>query len=120
MTDHFSDALASLHLNQDAARSFESSSSVDSSYTRRGQTESEADIRAGLAAARDLASRKKRFDVDNLSSSPGTRGFQSRSLSQTLETDDSEERESPASGSKTLLPDTSESGCIADLLMLMV
>ena len=119
MTDHFSDALASLHLKdearrtassmQDAARSYDSTTSVDSSYTRRGQTESEADIRAGLAAARDLASRKKRYDVDNLSSSPSGRGFQTRSMSQTLETDDVEYRESPASGTKTPLPDTSTS-----------
>lgn len=114
MTDKFSDALASLHLNDrpsaptvDTARSYDSASSVDSSYTRRGQTESEADIRAGLAAARDLASRKKRYDTDNLSSSPSGRGFHRQSVSQTLDSDELEERESAASGSRTPLPDTS-------------
>ncbi|KAL7005321.1 hypothetical protein EMMF5_005158 [Cystobasidiomycetes sp. EMM_F5] len=43
----------------DFPRSFESASSIESSYTRRGQTESESDIKAGMAAARDLASRRQ-------------------------------------------------------------
>lgn len=124
MTDRFSDALATLHLNdvspslsaRDVACSYESSSSVDSAYTRRGQTESEADIRAGLAAARDLASRKKRYDTDTLSSSPGGRSFRRPSMSQTLESEGLEGREDAASGSKTPLPDTSAQSLTTGIL----
>lgn len=79
------------------AGSYDSMSSVDSNYTRRGQTESEADIKAGLAAARDLATRKKRIDVDQLSSSLRPRHL--------ILNDTQEEQNRHIGGSKTPLPD---------------
>lgn len=71
----------------DFPRSFESASSIESSYTRRGQTESESDIKAGMAAARDLASRRRK-DVHTLSSSPRARHL---SLSESNPVDSFEE-----------------------------
>lgn len=138
MTERFHEAISSLHLqspqqqqhnrssvshsaishapvsaassSQDLGRSYDSVSSVDSSYTRRGQTESEADIKAGLAAARDLATRKKRLEVSQLSSSPRPREQALRPLAEDGRDDElGEDLDSVASGSKTPLPDTSQS-----------
>lgn len=112
MTHNFHEAISSLRLqdpgsssqgsNSAEPRSYESTSSIDSSYTRRGQTESDADIRGSLAAARDLATRKKRLDVDQLSSS-----MRARERQDALSLEEEEENQSTASGSKTPLPDTS-------------
>ena len=108
MTANFHDAISSLHLqdpspvgssngHSDLGRSYESTSSVDSNYTRRGQTESEADIKAGLAAARVLATSKRKLVTDQLSSSPRPRRHSTEN-----------EEESNVSGAMTALPDTSK------------
>ena len=125
MTHNFHEAISSLHLQDPASsssprssaepRSYESASSVDSSYTRRGQTESEADIRGSLAAARDLATRKKRLDVDQLSSSPRPRDRQDP-----LSLEEEEDNQSTASGSKTPLPDTSGHCTATSCLPLLI
>jgi len=121
MTSGFSDALASLRLqdnpgpahaapsNDDYSRSYESASSVDSAYTRRGQTESEADIKAGLAQARSIATRRRQYQTETLSSSPRR---SSRSLPNEEPEIDHVEQEGgeTESGSKTPLPDTNGLG----------
>ncbi|CAD6564174.1 MAG: hypothetical protein CYPHOPRED_003203 [Cyphobasidiales sp. Tagirdzhanova-0007] len=110
MTANFHDAISSLHLqdpspvgssngHSDLGRSYESTSSVDSNYTRRGQTESEADIKAGLAAARVLATSKRKLVTDQLSSSPRPRRHSTEN-----------EEESNVSGAMTALPDTNGLG----------
>ena len=76
MSSNFSEAIASMHLGNDkgsaqaGGQTPGSASSVESSYTRRGQTESDAEIRDGFAAVRDAASRNRRLETDVLSSSP--------------------------------------------------
>lgn len=125
MTHNFHEAISSLRLSDPSAsigsstlepRSYESTSSVDSSYTRRGQTESDADIRGSLAAARDLATRKKRLDVHQLSSSMRPR---ERQDPLSLE-EEEEENQSTASGSKTPLPDTSAPDLIPDIMHVLM
>lgn len=118
MTSGFSDAISSLHLHDPSptagsdaqsseyGRSVDSTSSFESGYTRRGQTETEEDIKAGLAAARDLASRKKQYRTDKLSSSPAPAHIGLPQARFGLERDT--EEETSTSGTKTPLPDTSE------------
>lgn len=114
-----------------------SASSVESSYTRRGQTESDADIRDGFAAVRDAASRNRRLETDVLSSSPrytaagAGAGFavplaeRKRRVSRSTEQEGDElarelqeearrrqtssDGDASGSGTRTPLPDTSES-----------
>ena len=145
MSSNFSEAIASMHLGNDkgSARAGKqtpgSASSVESSYTRRGQTESDAEIRDGFAAVRDAASRNRRIETDVLSSSPrhaaaaggASAGFavplavrrrrESRSTEQegdelARELDEeartrnaSNDGDASGSGTRTPLPDTSKS-----------
>ena len=109
MASDIRDQLASLRLRRDIeaddgsyGRSYESSSSVDSSYTRRGQHESESEIRAGLAAARDLASRRRKIDVDSLGSASHARRTSDAGV-------DNNEEDSLTNGTKTPISDGSES-----------
>lgn len=117
MTSNFSEAISALHIQDpspsasseaqfsDYGRSVDSTSSFDSAYTRRGQTETEEDIKVGLAAARDLASRKKQYQTDKLSSSPRPAHIGLAQARSNLNLD--VEAEEQTSGSKTPLPDTS-------------
>lgn len=118
MTSNFSEAISSLHIqdpspsaSSDAqfseyGRSVDSASSFESGYTRRGQTETDEDIKAGLAAARDLASRKKQYRTDKLSSSPAPPAHISLPHAR-FGLDADNEAETSTSGTKTPLPDTS-------------
>lgn len=124
MTTGFSEALSSLRLqaegeneqrhpamrsdsiSSDYGRSVESASSFESNYTRRGQTETESDLKAGLAAARDLASKKKFYRTDKLSSSP-LPGSIKLPQQPSYIAEGENEAEPTASGAKTPLPDTS-------------
>jgi hypothetical protein len=125
MTSNFSEAISALRIHDPSpasttsdgpiseyGRSVESNSSIESSYTRRGQTETDADIRAGLAAARDLASRKKQYSIDKLSSSPGPAHIHLPPAGIAVR-DNKPEAEPSTSGTKTPLPDTSTSLCYA-------
>lgn len=120
MTSGFSDAISALHVRDPSphagsdaqssvyGRSVDSTSSFEPGYTRRGQTETEDDIRVGLAAARDLASRKKQYRTDKLSSSPAPPAHINLPHARFgLEPDHDE---TSTSGSKTPLPDTNGLG----------
>lgn len=124
MTSNFSEAISSLHIqdpspsaSSDAqfseyGRSVDSTSSFESGYTRRGQTETEADIKAGLAAARELASRKKQYQTDKLSSSPAPAHINVPPQATRFGGNLDRESDTPTSGSKTPLPDTSACQCL--------
>ena len=132
MTSNFSEAISALHIHDPSAsasndaqlseygRSVDSttSSSFESGYTRRGQTETEDEIKAGLAAARDLASRKKQYRTDKLSSSPAPPAHISLPQAR-FGLDREQDEEASTSGTKTPLPDTSERNlevCCAHML----